>query len=583
MTSKSKQTIVVDRQMEEIILQRTRELIEKKRRDAAAERVPIVEWAEKNFYVASAWEGKDLIQTGGLIVLAPHQKAILKAAFTRMEDGSFPFRLVVLSSIKKSGKTCLAAIVSRWIAEEQTRFGEIAITGNDQRQARERSYEQMMESIRLTPGFRNRGTEGVLPERWMLQASKMTCLSSGTKVEALSVDARGEAGANPDLTVWTELWGYEDPAAVKFFHEMTPPPTKPDSIRLIETYAGFDGESYLLREHFDLGKEGRQLTAGKLAEMSGEPWDVWAEIHDPEELVPIWINESAGMFMYWDSGLVARRMPWQQGKIGERYYVEEEKKLPAPQFHRLHLNEWVGGEGEFLPMNAWDRCYEPDLPILEPGDKTPAVLGVDAATTKDCFGVVLVTRHPNRPKDPAIRACRKWDPAERGGRIDYDEPEAFIRTLLHGGCLRGHPQYEPFLKDPKDCNHTTVAYACRECCEACGSGAIVPGYNIIEVAYDAYQLESIMGRLYKEGVNAQPFSQQQERMIADSQFYDVIIQRRLAHNNSPALREHVLNCAAHQSKDEDTKLRIQKKSPDRKIDLAIASSMAIRRILYLLV
>ncbi len=568
-------TLLIDRQMEEVVLEKTREAIELKKAEAVAKRRPIIEWAESEFWVAS---------TGNLIVFAPHQRSILKAAFTRTEDGGFPFRLIVLSSIKKSGKTCLAAVIARWIAEEQTRFGEIAITGNDQRQAKERSYEQMMESIRLTPGFKRKGVEGVLPDRWVLQASKMTCLTSGTRVEALSVDARGEAGANPDLTVWTELWGYEDPAAVKFFHEMTPPPTKPDSIRLIETYAGFDGESFLLREHYDLGKAGRQLTAGELAEMSGEPWDVWAEISSPDDLVPIWVNDSAGMFMYWDSGLVARRMPWQQGKTGERYYIEEEQVLPPPQFHRLHLNEWVGGEGEFLPMSAWDRCYDPDLPELLPGDKTPAVLGVDAATTKDCFGVVLVTRHPDRPQDPAIRHCKKWDPSERGGRIDYDEPEAFIRVLLHGGCVRGHPQYEPFFKaDPKNCSHSSRAYACKECCDACRDGNLVEPYNIIEVAYDAYQLESIMGRLYKEGVNAQPFSQQQERMIADSQLYDVIIQKRLSHTGSEMLRSHIMNCAAHQSKDEDTKLRIIKKAPDRKIDLAVATSMAIRRCLYLLI
>jgi len=276
-------------------------------------------------------------------------------------------------------------------------------------------------------------------------------------------------------------------------------------------------------------------------------------------------------------------MDWQKGKIGERYYIEEEQKLPAPQFLRLHHNEWVGGEGEFLPMSAWDRCKDDNLPLLEPGDNTPAILAVDAATTKDCFGVVLITRHPDRKDDPAIRACKKWDPSERGGRIDYDEPEAFIRTLVHGGCLRGHPQYPPFFKKPEDCDHSTVAYGCKECCEACAKGSLVPPYNIIEVAYDAYQLESMMGRLYKEGVNCQPFSQQQERMIADSQLYDVIIQKRLSHQGSPALREHILNCAARQSKDEDTKLRIVKKSPERKIDLAVATSMGVRRCLYLLI
>jgi len=563
----------VERELEELVLLRTRQALRLRRLEEQKPRLPIIEWAEKHFYIA---------ETGNPIVFQPHQRAILKAAFTRGKDRHFPYRLVVLSSIKKSGKTALAAAIVRWFAEEQTRFGEICCLGNDQRQARERSYEKAAESIRLTPGFKHRGSDGMLKERWLVQAHRMLCLTTGSKVEALSVDARGEAGANPDLTVWTELWGFEMPEAVKFFHEMTPPPTKPDSIRLIETYAGFDGESLLLREHFDLGKAGRQLTAGELAEMSNEPIGVFVEASQPNDLVPIWVNESAGMFMYWDSGLLARRMPWQKGEIGERYYVEEEKKLPVPTFHRLHMNEWVGGESEFLPISAWDNCKE-NLPFLEPGDKTPAVLAVDAATTGDCFGIVLITRHPDRPQDPAIRNCRKWDPKERGGKIDYDEPEAFIRTLVHGGCLRGHPQYPPFRKPAAECNHTLRAYGCEVCCQACASNDLVAPYNIIEVAYDPYQLESMMGRLYKEAVNAQPFNQMRERNIADSQLYDVIIQRRLAHDGNPALREHVLNCAARVSKDEDSKLRLIKKDPGRKIDLAVASSMGIRRCLYLLI
>jgi len=293
------------------------------------------------------------------------------------------------------------------------------------------------------------------------------------------------------------------------------------------------------------------------------------------------------LFMYWDSGLQARRMQWQRGEEGARYYAEEEQKLPPPTFHRIHMNEWVGGEGDFIPMGAWDKCYDPNMPFFEPGDKTPAVLAVDAATTGDCFGVVLVTRHPDpkRHNDPAIRACRKWDPKERGGKIDYEEPEAFIRTLLHGGCIRGHPQYPPFRKPAEECDHASRARACEKCCEACAAGQLVLPYNIIEVAYDPYQLESMMGRMYKESINCQPFSQQRDRMIADSMLYDVIINGQLAHNaqNGDQLREHIINCGSRQAKEEDTKLRIVKKSADRKIDLAVATSMWTRRCLYLLI
>jgi phage terminase large subunit-like protein len=231
---------------------------------------------------------------------------------------------------------------------------------------------------------------------------------------------------------------------------------------------------------------------------------------------------------------------------------------------RLHSNLWASGEGDFIPMTQWDACQEA-LPPLEPGDRTPAVLAVDAATSYDCFGVVLLTRHPERPADVAIRHTRIWKPP-KGGKINYSGPEGFIRTLCQGGCRLGHPQREPWMD--------------KAGCPACAAGDLIPPYNIIEVTYDPYQLVSIMQQLYREGVNAQPFSQGTDRLIADSQLYDLIMNLRIAHTGQADLREHIQNAAAKQSKEEDTKLRIVKKEAGRKIDLAVAVSMGSKRILY---
>jgi phage terminase large subunit-like protein len=431
----------------------------------------------------------------------------------------------------------MAAVVGRWFAEEQTRFGEIYTMGNDMRQSKGRSFESIKQSIQSTPGYRNKGTEGVLPERWIVQTYRMDCLTTGSRIEAVSVDAAGEAGSNQDLTIWTELWGFESKEAIDFFNEMTPVPTK-DSVRLVETYAGFDGESDLLRSIHDNGKEhGRQLTAGEVAEKTGVPIGAFSEATEPDDLVPIWVNEETGLIMYWDDGVKARRMPWQKGKRGAKYYKEQESTLPPPQMERLHSNLWVGGEGEFIPMEQWDACYDPDLAGLEPGDRTPAVLSVDAATTGDCFGVVLLTRHPKHMNMPAIRHVRKWDPP-KGGRIDYDGPEEWI----------------------------------KECCKI---------YNILEVTYDPYQLEQMMRRLYKQGINTKAFDQSSARLKADSDFYKTIINRSLRHRGNSDLREHIQNSGSRiVSKDEDSKMRIVKRVEYRKIDLCVASSMGVNRILY---
>lgn len=204
-------------------------------------------------------------------------------------------------------------------------------------------------------------------------------------------------------------------------------------------------------------------------------------------------------------------------------------------------------QSEFIPPALWDLCQE-ELPPFAPekeglaGSKIPVVLGVDAGVSNDCFGIVAVTRHPHPSRqatDVAIRAVKIWT-APSGGHIDFAEPEAFI----------------------------------KEICKL---------YNVVQIAYDPYQLESMMQGLRRDAIAwCEEFSQQKDRLVADSELRDLIVNRMLAHDGSPALREHILNAAAKLEKKEDSKLRIVKKAPHRKVDLAVATSMACHRCRYLL-
>lgn len=262
--------------------------------------------------------------------------------------------------------------------------------------------------------------------------------------------------------------------------------------------------------------------------------------------------------------------PWNARERPINWYQLQEGSMPTESldhFAPLTPEDALRGGGimEFIPLALWDRCEDPDLPPFLPGDNTPCVLGVDAAVTGDCFGIVAVTRHPLRHDEVAVRACRKWEP--QGGYIDFKEPESFIRFLCQGGCAAGHPHYPPFTRDD---------------CEACQNHTLVPGYNIIQVAYDPYQLESLCQNLRRERIAwVEPFPQQRERMIADSELRDLIVNRRIWHTGDKNLREHMQNAAMKISREEDTKLRIVKKSMERKVDLCVALSMAANRILWM--
>jgi phage terminase large subunit-like protein len=107
-------------------------------------------------------------------------------------------------------------------------------------------------------------------------------------------------------------------------------------------------------------------------------------------------------------------------------------------------------------------------------------------------------------------------------------------------------------------------------------------FNVVEVCYDPYQLVDFAQQFKAEGLTYfHEFDQGQARLEADKQLYDLISHRRVRHAGEPELREHLLNANAKQSKDEDTKLRLVKKSANRKIDLAVSLSMGCHECMRL--
>lgn len=74
-----------------------------------SELIDIINWAESR-------HGFYLVDTKKPIILASHQRDILRHVFTPGEDGRFPYETVLFSAPKKSGKTTVAALVAEWFA-----------------------------------------------------------------------------------------------------------------------------------------------------------------------------------------------------------------------------------------------------------------------------------------------------------------------------------------------------------------------------------------------------------------------------------------------------------------------------------
>lgn len=501
---------------------------------ATAVTTDIVEWGEKRFYIP---ESKYPIR------LEPVQKVFLTYAYA---SDAITW---LYSTIKKSGKTAISGLVGRYTAENSGSKAEVYFVANDKEQAKDRAYEAAKTSVELTPGF-DRGKR-TLKGQWKIIERQCVHEETGSIMRAIASDYEGAAGSNPNMTLWTEIWGMNSERMKRLWDEMTPVPTRARSIRYVETYAGFQGESEILWDLYTIAVvQGRRLTVAELEAVCGV--GCWPYDDEP----PFYVNEAARTFAYWDEGVAARRMPWQKGPEADAYYREQEATSRPEAFERLHLNHWVSSVQEFLPIAWWQKCKSPVRLAFD--RYTPVVLSVDASISNDCTAIVGVSRYP-LPNELVLAA------------LDAEQRAIAENRHAQEVVLRFATVFIPSETGIVD--YSAVKAKVKEYCEQ---------FNVVQVAFDVYQLHQMMQELTREAVAwCKQFSQASDREIADKSLYDMIRDRKLWHFNEFD-EEYVKNCAAYvaltQGKSAKMpkveRLRIVKKGKRTPVDPVVALSMA---------
>jgi hypothetical protein len=478
------------------------------------------------------------------MALLPHQQTILTLAFDPRVaahfDAGLIWRTIVYSAIKKSGKTAIAGLVARWVTETWGPFNEVYSIANDKEQARGRVYARAIQSIELDPRY-NASAKGI-PGYWRIIEREAKHEPSGSVLRTVSSDYRGEAGANPTATLWSELWGYVHEASRRLWDEMTTVPTRPRSFRFVETYAGFEGESTILNGVYERATS-PDRGAYRLSKADLHDLETTLKIPLPwpfdDDPLPIYVNPSARTLAYWDDDPErtgkSRRMPWQTSE----YYRGEAAELLPSTFDRLHYNLWVSPVSAFIPVEWWTACRvdltTPEFGPLPPLRRDePVIMAADASVSGDCTGLVLVGRdpRPGRPNKTVARKAAVWTPPS-GGKINYN---ATLKPQVRDWCDR---------------------------------------YNVVEFAYDQYQLHDFATTLRDEGtVWVRSFSQGDERLVSDFGLFCAIRDGEITDDTqSTELAEHLVNSAARVERNSTTKLRIVKKAEDKHIDLAVCLSM----------
>lgn len=337
-----------------------------------------VGWIQREFYIP---------ETQGALQLEPYQAAVLRKALTRDADGNFPYSLILWSDLKKSAKSTIAGAVVLWLAWHHE-WETCRVVGNDLKQADSRTFYYIRRAIELNPRLRPL----ISVKNYHIQ------LPNHTKIEAIAVDPKGEAGGGDLIVCFTELWAAKNEAAKQLWTETTLSPLKyGKSLRWCESYAGFDGQSPILEQLYQSGvKQGGIVDVGV-------------------DALELYENAPGRFLCLWNT---VPRCPWQSND----YYAQEAAVLAPEEFNRIHRNQWASSTNKFIPIEWWDACKD-KLPDFD--RYTAMVVGIDAAVTHDSFAVVGVSRID---KVCYVRYVNVWLPPPNG-KIDFSQPESELRRL----------------------------------------------------------------------------------------------------------------------------------------------------------
>lgn len=449
----------------------------------------------------------------GPIKLAPYQIGALREAYRRTEDNQYRYRLVVWSDLKKSAKSTIAAAVVLERAR-RTRFGSFKIVANSLQQADSRVAFYFRRAFELAE-LLNDPFEGVDSRRLLTEFDNFS------KVISVPVNPGTQAGGNDDLVTFSELWAANTKAHEQMWTEMTLSPLK-DGQRWVETYAGIEGESPLLEPLYHrLVKDENRIDISYVDPETGD----YVDLSDIEAYA------DGYTFCLWNT---QQGLHWWQT---DDYYAAEREALLPEEFSRVHENTFSSPVSKLVPNEWWNEC------VIHDAEEWPrirkregVIIALDAGVNNDSFGIVAGVR---RGDHTYIIYTQKWV-APKGGKIDYTGtrkdpgPELELRRLLRT-------------------------------------------YRVLEVRYDRYMLHDMMTKLgnkprFKK-IDFVDFPQGAKRAVADRQLYEVIREQRVHTQPDPDLTEHVQN--ANRKNLGDNRMRIVKRTDEKKIDLTICMSMLV--------
>jgi len=343
----------------------------------------IIDFARDHFLVLKGFRAGDSLQ------FTTWQKWLLRSLFERTPEGRLRYRRALIGLPRKHGKSLMGSTIAVYGLIAGESGAENYVVAGDRQQARI-IFNEAKTQVMSSP---------VLAAECKVYRDVIEMPRFGSILRVLSSEFKGQAGLNPSLVLFDELWNQ---STSDLYDQMTlGSGARLEPLIVSITTAGYDLDTVAGR----LYQYGKQCAAG--------------EIDDP----------SFG-FWWWEAPAdctISDESAWRvcNPNLHERLLDIDDMRTAMKQtdeaaFRRWRLNQWVRTQESWLPAGAWEACTS-DRAL---DDSLPVFIGLDMALKHDSIAVVIA-----QPQADGVTVTRAqiWQPRDDG--VDVAGVEQYLRSL----------------------------------------------------------------------------------------------------------------------------------------------------------
>lgn len=342
----------------------------------------LIRFAENHFRVMKGF------RAGEPLEFTRWQRWLLRGLMERRDDGKLRYRRALIGLPRKQGKSLMGSALAVYSMIAGEPGAEVYAVAGDRQQARI-IFNEAKTQVQNSP---------MLSGIAKVYRDAIEMPTFGSVFRVLSSEFKGQAGLNPSMVLFDELWNQGDS---ELFDQMTlGSGARIEPLAVAITTAGYNLDS-LAGRLYHYGKQCAQ-----------------------QEVV----DDSFG-FWWWEAPAecdITSRAAWKKANpnIAEGLLDPDDmdtatKQTTESAFRRWRLNQWVRTQESWLPAGAWERS----LSDLELDPLLPIWVGIDMALKHDSIAVVIAQPQSER----VVVRAKIWQPKEEG--VDVAEIEIYLRGI----------------------------------------------------------------------------------------------------------------------------------------------------------